>query len=193
MLNKDSDYVKKYLKKIEDCSFDFMNQNYEDLEEYAMPWGTKWANSKKWTCKVIKKWEEVFLTQFYSDRVKELVFDNNILSISAHNIPPKNFLTPHIDPSPHKTNVWRLLLPLNTINYFIKINDKITKLEVGKTYAIDYTYEKHSSWNASETEYFSLLLFDIFYEDRSDYVDQPVLHELDYYLNQMNLKKPEDC
>jgi hypothetical protein len=170
MLNKNSDYVKKYLKKIQDYSSDLINQSYQDLEEYNMPWGT--IDGKKWTCKIIKKSGDVYLKQFYSDRVKKLVFDNNILTISVHTLPPKNFISPHKDPPPHEKNVWRLLLPLNNTDYFIKTGDEETKLEVGKTCAIDYTYEKHSGWNSSETEYSLLLLFDIFYEDRSTYCKQ---------------------
>lgn len=192
MLNKDSDYVKKYLKKIEDCSSDFINQNYEDLEENIMPWGT--TNGKEWTCKAIKTTSaEICLKKFYSNRLKELVFDDNILSISVHNLPPKSSLTPHVDPSTHQKNVWRLLLPLKTTDYFLKRSGIITKLEVGKTYAIDHTYETHSSWNNSETEYFLVLLFDIFYEDRSDYnlnllkKKKTSIKHIDHYMNQTKL------
>ena len=193
MLNKNSEYVKKYLKKIQDCSSYFIEQNYDDLEEHIMPWGT--TDGKEWTCKVIKTTSaEVFLKKFYNNCIKELVFDENILSISIHNLPPKSSLMPHIDPITHQKNVWRLLLPLKTTDYFLKRSGIITKLEVGKTYAIDHTYETHSSWNNSETEYFSVLLFDIFYEDKSNYdlnllkKEKTSVKHIDHYMSQTTLR-----
>lgn len=196
MLDKNSDYVKKYLQKIEECSKDLINQDYSNLEEHIMPWGT--TDGEEWTCRAIKTTtSEVCLQNFYNDKVKELILDENILSVSIHKLPPKSSLTPHIDPATHQKNVWRLLLPVKSTNYFLKRSGVVVKLEVGKTYAIDHTYEVHSSWNESETEEFIVWIFDIFYEDRSNYNMKNLknkkmpknfkLKEIDHYMDLTDL------
>lgn len=196
MLDKSSEYVKTYLKKIQDLHNDIVKQDCSSLKEHVMPWGT--TDGEEWTCKAIKTTSaEVCLNEFYSEKLKDLIFDENILSISIHKLPPKSSLTPHIDPPTHKKNVWRLLLPIQSKDYWIKRSGQITKMEVGYTYEIDHTYEVHSSWNSSNIEDFIVWIFDIFYEDRSDYnfssqhrkklpKSSPMKH-IDHYMNMTDL------
>lgn len=166
MLNKNSEYVKNYIDKITRLKTDIINQDYCHLDEI----GVRIVKEldKDWKYRNVKD-SNVYLKNFYSEELKNLIHDTNILNITIQSIPPQHFIDPHIDGQVHRRNVWRILFPIKSDNFILRRNKKSDILEVGKAYEIDYTYEVHSSWNLSKTEFFIAWVFDIFYPDDSEY------------------------
>jgi len=173
MLDKQSQYVKEYLGRIENLFPHFLAQDYSYLDEKTVK--VVKEIDRGWKYRVVKDLKSnVFIKDFYSDELKSLIYDENILDVTIQSIPPNHFIDPHIDDKAHDKNVWRVLLPINTDNFILRRSGKTDVVEVGKVYEIDYTYEAHSSWNVSKTEPFVTWMFDIFYPDGSLYANKTV-------------------
>mgnify|MGYP003333827139 FL=1 len=176
MLDKTSSYVQEYLRKISSLKDDILNQDYSYLEEKGVKIVKE--SDKDWKYWVVKDLDsKVYLKSFYSDSLKSLILDENIMDVTIQSLPPKHYIEPHIDNQAHKKNVWRVLLPISCNNFILKRSGKSDVLQVGESYEIDYTYEVHSSWNTSDTEPFITWMFDIFYPDDSLY-DNKIIHGL---------------
>ena len=192
MLDRSSQYVKNYINKIISLKDDIINQEYLHLEEK----GVKVIKEidKQWKYRVVKDLDsKVYINNFYSQDLKNLIIDENILDVTIQSIPPKHFIDPHIDGQAHERNVWRVLLPIQSDNFILRRNGISDVLKVGQAYEIDYTYEVHSSWNLSNSQPFVTWMFDIFYPDNSLYNNKLVrgvginartsMDEIDKYYN----------
>lgn len=170
MLDRDTEYVHDYLNKVGKVSQDIINQDYSDLQEYKMPWTYGYVENGVWMFRVVKSKDTgICLTEFISEELKDLINDPKILCIGINRFPPNTVVKEHIDPPYYGKNLWRILVPIKASNAYLKGMNGAIKVDEGKCYIFDLTYELHHGWNSSETEDFIVCTIDILYEDQSDY------------------------
>lgn len=170
MLDRDTKYVHDYLNKVGKVSQDIINQDYSNLQEYKMPWTYGYVENGVWMFKVVKSKDTgICLKEFISKELEDLVNDPKILCIGINRFPPGTFVKEHIDPPYYGKNLWRILVPIKAPNAYLKGMYGPIKVDEGKCYIFDLTYELHHGWNSSETEDFIVCTIDILYEDESEY------------------------
>lgn len=170
MLNRESSYVKHYLKKVGDVSQDILKQEYNSLQEYKMPWTYGYVENGCWYFRVIKSKDTgICLKNFVSKELENLINDENILCIGVNRFPPETVVKEHVDPPYYGKNLWRILVPIKASDAYLKGMYGAQKIEEGKCYIFDLTYELHHGWNSSKEEDFIIMTIDILYEDQSDY------------------------
>jgi len=170
MLNRKSEYVENYLKKVAEASNDILQQDYSELQEYRMPWTYGYVENGEWLFRVVKSQDTgICLKTFISKKFENLVNDQNIMCIGVNRFPPKTFVKEHTDPPYYGKNLWRILVPIKASNAYLKGMYGAQKIEEGKCYIFDLTYEMHHGWNASETDDFIIMTIDITYEDQTEY------------------------
>jgi hypothetical protein len=170
MLDRTTDYVKHYLKKVGNVSQDILVQDYSSLQEYKMPWTYGYVENGCWYFRVIKSQDTgICLDNYVSDDLKDLVNDPNIMCIGVNRFPPETMVKEHVDPPYYGKNLWRILVPIKASNAYLKGMYGSQKIEEGKCYIFDLTYELHHGWNSSKEEDFVIMTIDILYEDQSDY------------------------
>lgn len=199
MLDRNSGYVKKYLDDAKEVSFDIVNYDYSSLQEYKMPWTYGYVENGCWYFKVIKSLDTgISLKENLSDKLNNFINDENILCIGINRFPPKTYIKEHTDPPYYGKNLWRILIPIKADDAYLKGNYGTQKVEVGKCYIFDLTYELHHGWNSSETDDFIICTIDILYEDQSTYNPEESVKklpqnytkkDLEYYYNNNVYKK----
>lgn len=170
MLDRSSEYVQNYLKRVSEVSEDILLQDYSHLQEYKMPWTYGYVENGSWMFRVIKSHDTgICLDNFRSEKFKDLIYDENILCVGVNRFPPKTFVKEHTDPPYYGKNLWRILVPIYAPDAYLKGMNGAQKIEEGKCYIFDLTYELHHGWNSSETEDFIIMTIDIMYENQSEY------------------------
>jgi len=170
MLNRESEYVKHYLEKVGAVAQDIIQQDYTSLQEYKMPWTYGYVEKGCWYFRVIKSQDTgICLNDFVTDGLKDLVNDENIMGIGVNRFPPETMVKEHVDPPYYGKNLWRILVPIKASDAYLKGMNGAQKIEEGKCYIFDLTYELHHGWNSSKEEDFVIMTIDILYEDQSDY------------------------
>ena len=170
MLDRSTDYVKNYLEKVNAVSQDILKQDYKSLQEYKMPWTYGYVEKGCWYFRVVKSKDTgICLSEFVSDGLKDLINDQNIMCIGVNRFPPETVVKEHIDPPYYGKNLWRILVPIKASDAYLKGMYGAQKIEKGKCYIFDLTYEMHHGWNSSKEEDFIIMTIDILYEDQTDY------------------------
>jgi len=170
MLDRSTDYVKNYLEKVDAVSQDILKQDYKSLQEYKMPWTYGYVEKGCWYFRVVKSKDTgICLSEFVSDGLKDLINDQNIMCIGVNRFPPETVVKEHIDPPYYGKNLWRILVPIKASDAYLKGMYGAQKIEEGKCYIFDLTYEMHHGWNSSKEEDFIIMTIDILYEDQTEY------------------------
>ena len=199
MLDRSTDYVKNYLEKVNAVSQDILKQDYKSLQEYKMPWTYGYVEKGCWYFRVVKSKDTgICLSEFVSDGLKDLINDQNIMCIGVNRFPPETVVKEHIDPPYYGKNLWRILVPIKASDAYLKGMYGAQKIEEGKCYIFDLTYEMHHGWNSSKEEDFIIMTIDILYEDQTDYDPEKTKkhlpnnyskRDLEYYYNNNVYKK----
>lgn len=167
-LDVESDYVKGYFKKVCDLVDDIFNQDFSSVPMYKVPEKYDYG---KWKFRVIKSPKDgLQLHNFYSEKLKELILDENIPTVSLNSFDANSTIKEHVDPPYYGKNLWRILVPVTAEDSYITSEKLGTfKVEVGKPFILDFIYDKHSGENNSKTVDLSFLCFDILYENEREY------------------------
>lgn len=170
-LDLDSQYVKYYYDRISNLVEDILKQDFSDVQLYKVP--DKYAYGK-WKFRVIKSPKDgLQLKNFYSERLKEIILDRNIPTVSWNSFDANSNIKEHVDPPYYGKNLWRILVPLSAEDSYITSEYLGTfKVEVGKPFILDFVYDKHSGENKSKTIDLTFLCFDILYEKDQDYTGE---------------------
>lgn len=170
MLDRESNYVKHYLKKVGEVTQHILNQDYSSLQEYRMPLYYGYVEQGHWYFKIVKSKDTgICLTKCFSSQLNDLINDKNIMCIGVNRFPPGSVVKEHVDPPYYGKNLWRILVPIKASDAYLKGMYGAQKIEEGKCYIFDITYELHHGWNSSKEEDFVIMTIDILYEDQSDY------------------------
>lgn len=170
MLDRKSDYVKHYLEKVGAVTKDILEQDYKSIQEYKMPWTYGYVEKGCWYFRVVKSQDTgICLNDFVSEGLESMVNDPNIMCVGVNRFPPETMVKEHVDPPYYGKNLWRILVPIKASDAYLKGMYGAQKIEEGKCYIFDLTYELHHGWNSSKEEDFIIMTIDILYEDQSDY------------------------
>ena len=147
---------------------DILNQNYSEVPLYKVPDKYNYA---KWKFRVLKSPQDgMQIKNFYSEKLKELILDENIPTVSWNSFDANSNIKEHVDPPYYGKNLWRILVPLACEDSYVTSNDLGTfKVELGKPFILDFIYDNHSGQNKSKTVDLTFLCFDILYEHEQDY------------------------
>jgi hypothetical protein len=179
MLDRDSEYVKDYLNRAAFIATDILNEDYSNLKEYRMPdkYGT--VTKGEWRFKILKTQND--LIKLKSENFNKFLSEPNIICVGINRFPPGTYIKEHTDPPCYGKNLWRILVPIQCEESYIKGKFGVQKCEVGNLYIIDLIYELHNGWNNSKDKDFVVCTIDILYENQSDYgIDTQMLKDKDY-------------
>lgn len=166
-LDINSKYVQTYYNKILDCVSDIFEQDFSEIEEYKVP--DKYGYGD-WKFKVVKSPPAgICLTQFVSEKFKQLIYDNNVLIVSINKFGPNSVIKEHKDPAYFGKNTFRIFVPLKAKDSYITANFGTIKCEERKPCILDFIYESHSGENKDPDGDFIVIAFDILYETNQDY------------------------
>lgn len=171
ILDLDSDYVTNYFKIISSLVSDILNQDFSEVDEYRVP--TKYEYGD-WRFRVIKSPKDgLQLRNFYSEELKNIILDENVITVSLNTFAASSEIKEHVDPPYYGKNLWRILVPISADESYITADSFGTiKVEVGDPFILDFIYDSHSGENKSKDVDLSFLCFDILYEKDREYHGQ---------------------
>lgn len=170
LLDLKSNYVKYYLEKVNSISKDIVKQDYSDLQEYKMPLSYGYVESGCWYFRIIKSKDTgICLKKFDNSSFEDLINDDNIMCVGVNRLPPGTVIKEHVDPPYYGKNLWRILVPIQASDAYLKGMHGVQKVKEGNSYIFDISYELHHGWNSSKEEDFVIMTIDILYENDSEY------------------------